>query len=157
MSYSTFVLGTDLRTTILTSAADTDGRHDFTDNFNAAGSRTPLHAHTRYDERFWIIEGTLTVWAGRETVTLRPGDYFAIPMQVPHALQAGPEGVRALQISSPAGFAELISRVGTPAELATPDTPFDVELFTKLATEMGDVILGPPGAVPADLTDDAAG
>ncbi|MEV7626894.1 cupin domain-containing protein [Actinoplanes sp. NPDC089786] len=157
MSFSTFVLGADLRTTILTSAADTDGRHDFTDNVNAAGSRTALHVHTRYDERFWIVEGSLTVWAGPEMVTLRPGDYFAIPMHVPHALQAGPEGVRALQISSPAGFAELIARAGTPAELATPDTPVDVELFTRIAVEMGDVILGPPGAVPADLTDGVAG
>jgi mannose-6-phosphate isomerase-like protein (cupin superfamily) len=147
----TFVLGTELRSTILTAGTDTDGRHDFTDNFNSADSRTPLHMHTRYDERFWVLEGSLTVWAGTETLTLRSGDYFAVPMKTPHALLSGPEGCRALQISSPAGFAELIERSGAPATKDGSEEPFDLDLFMKISAELGDVILGPPGAVPADL------
>jgi mannose-6-phosphate isomerase-like protein (cupin superfamily) len=147
----TFVLGQELRTTILAAGPETDNRHDFTDNFTAAASRTPLHMHTRYDERFWVLEGSLTVWAGTEVVTLGSGDYYAVPMNTPHTILSGPEGSRALQISSPAAFAELIKRSGTPAALSGPDTPFDLDLFMKVAAELGDVILGPPGAVPADL------
>jgi mannose-6-phosphate isomerase-like protein (cupin superfamily) len=146
-----FVLGHDFHATILTTGAETEGRHDVTEATQPAGARTPLHLHTRYDERFWVLSGSLLVWAGPETVTLRSGDFYAVPMNVPHALQSGPEGVRALQISSPAGFAELIARTGTPAHLVTPDTEFDADLFLAVSTELGDVILGPPGTTPADL------
>jgi hypothetical protein len=98
-----------------------------------------------------VISGSMTVWAGSYKVTLRAGDYYAIPMNVPHAIQAGPEGLHALQISSPAGFAELIARTGTPAHLATSETEFDADRFVAVTTELGDVVLGPPGTTPADL------
>jgi mannose-6-phosphate isomerase-like protein (cupin superfamily) len=146
-----FVLGQDARVTVLTAGAETAGRHDFTYTVQPPAVRTPLHVHTRYDERFWVVAGLLTIWAGPETVTLRSGDYYAIPMNVPHAIQSGPEGARALQISSPAGFAELISRAGTPARVATPETEFDADRFLAVAAELGDIVLGPPGTTPAHL------
>lgn len=65
-------------------------------------------------------------------------------------IQAGPEGAGALVISSPAGF-ELIERSATPAHLAAPDTELDMDLFMKVTTELGDVVLGPPGTTPADI------
>lgn len=146
-----YVLGQELRVTILTSAAETDGRHDITDSVMATGAATPLHMHTRYEERLWVVSGSLTVWAGPETVTLRSGDFFTIPKDVPHAIKSGPDGARALNITSPAGFAELIARAGTPLHLATPETELDAELFMAVTEELGDVVLGPPGMIPADL------
>ncbi|MDR0342740.1 MAG: cupin domain-containing protein, partial [Nocardiopsaceae bacterium] len=110
-----FVLGQQLRATILTTGAETSGRHDLTDSMLAAGEMTPLHLHTRYEERLFVVSGSLIVWAGPDQLTLRPGDYYHIPINVPHAVQTGPEGAHALHISSPAGFAELIARTGTPA------------------------------------------
>jgi len=78
-----------------------------------------------------------------ETVTLGPGDFYTIAMDVPHAVQSGLEGSRALVISSPAGFAEIIARAGTPVHLATPETELDAQLFMTVAAELGDVVLGP--------------
>jgi mannose-6-phosphate isomerase-like protein (cupin superfamily) len=150
-----FVLGSQLRAAILTTGAETGGRHDVTERISPPGSWTPLHLHTRYDERFWVISGSMTVWSGRDTVVLRSGDFYAAPMGVPHTIETGPDGCHALNISSPAGFAELIARAGTPAHLATADTEFDAELFAAVAAELGDVILGPPGMTPADLPDEA--
>jgi len=72
----------------------------------------------------------------------------ALAEDTAHAIKAGPEGCRSLLISSPAGFAELITRVATPAHLAGPDTEIDLELFASVSAELGDQILGPPGAVP---------
>ena len=66
-------------------------------------------------------------------------------------IQAGSEDTRALNISSPAGFAGLIARAGTPAHLAIPEPAFDAELFMAVTTELGDVVLGPPGTMPADV------
>jgi Cupin domain len=107
--------------------------------------------HTRYEERFWVVSGSFTVWAGPEKVTLSSGDYYAIPLSTPHAIAAGPQGGRALTFSSPAGFAELLARAGTPARLAVPETELDTGLFMAVAAELGDVVLGPPGMTPADL------
>ena len=98
-----------------------------------------------------MLSGSLNVWAGQEELTLLPGDFYAVPINVPHCMQAGPEGARALQISSPAGFAELVARAATPARLATPETALDADLFMTVTTELGDVVLGPPGTTPADL------
>lgn len=146
-----FVLGQELHATILTTAEDTDGRHDLVVGVQQPGATTPLHLHTRYEERFWVASGSMTVWAGPDKVTLRSGDYYHIPTNVPHTIRSGPEGSRALLISSPAGFAELIARTATPAHLATADTEIDYDLFMAVTTELGDVVLGPPGTTPADV------
>jgi mannose-6-phosphate isomerase-like protein (cupin superfamily) len=137
----------------LTRVAETDGRHDLTDGVLPPGATVPLHLHPRYEERLWVVSGSMTVWAGKDRLTLRSGDYYHIPMNVPHTFQSGSEGARALNISSPAGFAEFIARTGTPAHLGTPEPEVDVDLdlFTAVATELGDVVLGPPGTTPAEL------
>jgi quercetin dioxygenase-like cupin family protein len=142
-----------LRATILTTGAETDGRLDLTDGVLPPGATVPLHLHTRYEERLFVVTGSLTVWAGPDKLTLRAGDYYHVPLNTPHTFQAGPEGARSLNISSPAGFAETITRAGTPAQLASPDTEFDLDLLTAVAAELGDVVLGPPGTTPADVTN----
>jgi quercetin dioxygenase-like cupin family protein len=145
-----FILG-ELRATILTTGAETGGRHDLVHGALPPGATTPLHVHTRYEERLWVLSGSLTVWAGPYDRTLRAGDFQAIPRDVPHTIQAGPEGVEALNISSPAGFADLVARAGTPAELATAENWLDAERLTAVTAELGDLLLGPPGTIPADL------
>jgi glyoxylate utilization-related uncharacterized protein len=107
--------------------------------------------HTRYDERLWVIEGELTVWAHTDKRTIGPGGFVVIPMNTPHMIQAGPRGARALNISSPAGFAELIERTATPAALSGPDTQLDLDRFMQVTAELGDVVLGPPGTIPDKL------
>ena len=146
-----YVLGQDLRIRILTTGAETSGRHDLVDAFQLPDTLTPLHLHIRYEERLFVTEGACTVWVGPDTVRVGRGDYCAIPLNTPHAIKAGPDGCRSLLISSPAGFAELITRAATPAHLAGPDTEIDLELFASVSAELGDQILGPPGTVPADL------
>jgi uncharacterized cupin superfamily protein len=104
-----------------------------------------LHLHTRYEERLYVISGSLTVRVGKDKLTLRAGDYHHIPLNVPHTIQAGSEDTHALNISSPAGFAELIARAGTPTHRDSRDADVDAERFMKVTTELGDVVLGPPG------------
>jgi quercetin dioxygenase-like cupin family protein len=147
-----FVLGPErVLATILTTGAETDGRHDLIDSVLPSGSTTPLHLHTRYEERVYVISGSLTVWVGPDKLTVGSGGFYHIPLNVPHTVQAGAEDTHAILISSPAGFAELVARAGTPAHLATPETEFDADLFTAATTELGDVTLGPPGTTPAEL------
>lgn len=143
------VLGADLRATILATGAETEGRLDLSDTHLSPGATTPLHLHRRYTERFWVVSGSMTVWAGADTLELRAGDHALVPIGVPHAVRAGVEGCHALHISSPAGFAELVQRAGSPAGVAAE---FDPDRFTAIAAELGDEVLGPPGTLAADLT-----
>ena len=112
-----FVLGQHLRLSVLTAAEETDGRHDLSDVTLAAGAGTPLHLHTGYEERIWVVDGSLTVWSGPDAFTLRSGDFYTVPMNVPHTIKAGPDGARSLNITSPGRFAELI-RIMVQADLA---------------------------------------
>src|ERR1700722_14859467 len=169
-----YVLGQELRVRILTTGVETSGRHDLVDAFplpptppprprdtpgrpdlvdafQLPDTATPVHLHTRYEERLFVLEGACTVWVGPDTMRLGPGDYCAIPRDTPHAIKAGPNGCRSLLVTSPAGFAELIARAATPAHLAGPETETDLELFAAVSAELGDQILGPPGTRPADL------
>ena len=147
-----FQLGQGLRATVLTSAEETDGRHDLTEGQQVAGDMTALHLHRRYEERIWVLDGEAEVWAGDEYAVLRSGDFVHIPRNVVHTMKAGADGCHALNISSPAAFAELVARTGTPAELATAETELDMDLFMAVTHELGDVVLGAPGTLPADLT-----
>jgi quercetin dioxygenase-like cupin family protein len=150
-----FVLGPErVQATILTTGAETDGRHDLIDSVLPAGSMTPLHLHTRYEERVYVISGSLTVWVGQYTLIVGPGGFYHIPTNVPHTVQAGSEDTHAMLVSSPAGFAELVARAGTPAHLATPETEPDLERFLAVSTELGDVTFGPPGMTPDELDQD---
>lgn len=150
-----FVMGPEkVRATILTTGAETGGRHDLLDTVMPAGVMTPLHLHTRYEERVYVISGSLTVWVGPDKLTVGSGGYYHIPIHVPHTVQAGSEDTHAIIISSPAGFAELVARAGTPAHLATPETQPDFDRFMAVTTELGDAVLGPPGTTPADLDQD---
>jgi WD40 repeat protein len=56
-------------------------------------------------------------------------------------IQAGPHGARALNVTSPTGFAELIERPAVPAALAGPDPQLDLDRFMAVTTELGDVVL----------------
>ena len=146
-----YVLGQDLRIRILTTAEETNGQFDLVDAVMPPGAMTPLHLHTRYEARIWVVSGSFQLWAGDEAVTLHPGDFYTIRMNVPHAIHAGPDGGRALTLSSPAGFGKLIAQAATPVDRASPETELDLELFMAVTAELGDVVLGPPGALPADL------
>ena len=77
------------------------------------------------------------MWAGPDKVVLRSGDYLLIPTRVPHTIQSGPEDTHALHIG-------------------TPETQPDLDLFMAVTTVLGDVVLGPPGTMPADLDDKGA-
>lgn len=142
-------LGQELRVNILARGSETDGRHDMVDAFMLPNAATPPHLHTRYEERLFVTEGELTVWLDEERRVLAPGDFVSIRLNVPHMIKAGAEGARSILVTSPAGFAELIERTATPGAAAGPDTHLDVDLFTSVSAELGDVILGPPGMTPA--------
>jgi quercetin dioxygenase-like cupin family protein len=148
MSRSFWLFGT--RFTVHASHEDTAGQYDLVGGNARPGYQTPLHRHTRYAERCYVLEGEFTVWSGERTAVLRPGDVFSIPAGTAHAVAVTGSGpARALAIASPSGFAPLIMGAGTPdTGGAPPDGPPDMSRFDRICAEVGDETLGPPGALP---------
>jgi quercetin dioxygenase-like cupin family protein len=141
----------DTRLSVLASAAETGGRYDLVEGWFPVGAQVPLHRHGRYSEQLYVLDGEFTVWTSRHKTVLRPGDDLAIPAGTAHALAVTGDGPgRAIVVASPSGFARLITEVGTPTEgdQAPPPLATDMDLLFRLSAELGDEILGPPGALP---------
>jgi quercetin dioxygenase-like cupin family protein len=139
------------RLTILAGPAETEGRYDLVEGWNPPGTRVPLHRHRRYSEQIYVLEGEFTVWAGQRKLVLRPGDDVFIPVGTVHTWAVTGTGpARALAVASPSGFSRLITEVGTPDDGSgvPPSTDVNMDLLLRVAAELGDEILGPPGALP---------
>jgi quercetin dioxygenase-like cupin family protein len=149
MRKSYWLVGT--RLSVFASPGATGGRYDLVEGWFPAGAQVPPHRHGRYSEQLCVLEGEFTVWAGGRKAVLRPGDDLAIPAGTAHGMAVTGNGPgRGLIVTSPSGFARLITEAGTPAEggEVPPPTATDMDLLLRLSAELGDEILGPPGALP---------
>jgi quercetin dioxygenase-like cupin family protein len=154
MKKSYWLVGT--RLSVLAGPADTDGRYDFVEGWFPTGAQVPPHLHRRHSEQIYVLDGEFTVWAGRRKTVLRPGDDISIPTGTAHALAVTGDGPgRALVVVSPSGFARLITEVGTPDEGGgvAPSMGTDMDLLCRVAAELGDEFLGPPGALPDEFAE----
>lgn len=139
------------RLTILASHEDTAGRYDLVEGWFPPGTQTPPHRHATYAEQVYALAGEFTVWIGGNKTVLRPGDHVFIPAGAPHVVAATGDGpARGLAVASPSGFARLIAEAGTPdaGDGVPPSSPPDMEAFLRVSAEIGDELLGPPGALP---------
>ena len=65
----------------------------------------PPHRHRRLHDMFYVLEGTLTLLLGEETVEAGPGSFACVPPGVVHAFRNDSDGpVRLLNFNTPAGF-----------------------------------------------------
>ena len=139
------------RLTILAGPADTGGGYDFVEGWNPPGTRVPLHRHSRYSEQIYVLEGEFTVWAGKRVLVLRPGNDVVISPGTVHTWAVTSVGpARGLAVAAPSGFSRLITEVGIPDDGSgvPPSTEVDMGLLQRVCAELGDEILGPPGALP---------
>ena len=69
----------------------------------------PWHIHTREDEYFYVIEGTIVVHVGEETYPAPPGSFVFLPRGIPHAWDVSGDGVATLlMITVPAMLEEFL-------------------------------------------------
>jgi mannose-6-phosphate isomerase-like protein (cupin superfamily) len=105
------------------SAADTGGRYTLVEITAPAGLESPLHVHYREDEGFYVLEGSVTMQVGEETVELGAGRHGFGPRDIPHRFAVGPEGARMLWVLTPGGFEDLIHEASVPAARPTVPPP----------------------------------
>lgn len=143
MTQPLWFLGAHFR--IIADHTTTGGQYDLIEGYFPPGTQTPLHRHTRYSEQLYLLEGEFTAWAGEQKAVLKAGDSFLIPTGIPHTVAAlSNQPARVLVVAAPSGFARLIATTGTLDQAEPPD----MVLIERIATEIGDEILGPPGTYP---------
>ena len=101
------------------SAADTGGQYTLVEITAPAGLQAPLHVHYTDDEGFYVLEGTVTIVVGEQTVELTAGQHAYGPRDVPHQFIIGPDGAKMLWVLTPGGFEDFIEDVSVPAERPT--------------------------------------
>ncbi len=101
------------------SSADTGGQYTLVEITAPAGFVSPLHVHYRDDEGFYVLEGSVTIVVGDETVELAPGQHAYGPRDVPHQFIVGDNGAKMLWVLAPGGFDDFIEDVSVPAEAPT--------------------------------------
>src|ERR671915_1103353 len=105
------------------SAADTAGRYTLVEITAPPGLEAPLHVHYTEDEGFYVLEGSVTMFVGDETVELASGQHAFGPRDVPHRFSVGPDGARMIWVLTPGGFENLIEEASVPAEAPTVPPP----------------------------------
>ncbi len=120
-----------------------------------AGDQPPLHVHEHEDEGFYVLEGDLTLWVGdADPVRLVPGEFALAPHGIPHTYRVGDSRGLFLVTSAPGTFVSFLRDAGRPArapELPVLDGPPDADRLSRVATDHGITLLGPPGTLPTDL------
>ena len=138
---------TNNRMTILARAEQTGGAFGAVEGIGPAGSSPPLHVHSREDELFVLLEGSLLVRCGDETFRAEPGSVTFLPRGVPHTfLVEGDEPARLISICLPGGFEEFFSAAGRPAadDGLPPNEPPDVARLQQVGADFGLQFVGPP-------------
>ena len=96
----------------------------------------PPHTHRAMIDMFYVLEGTLTLRVGEETVEAGPGTFALVPPGTIHTFSnPGEEPVRFLSLVSPGGFEQYFRDVASalgdgpldPAVLAPIVARYDVE------------------------------
>lgn len=136
------------RMTFLITGEETDGAFFVADISVVPGGGTPPHIHEREDESFRVLEGTLTVQVGGDTITASAGDFVYLPRGIAHSFKnTGDSTARAEVLIAPAGLEGFFVEVFEPAtDRCSPPpigTPELIKRALAAAPKYGLQLLGP--------------
>ena len=119
--------------TFLITGDETDGAFFMAEVSVAQGGGTPPHIHHREDESFHVLEGTLTIQVGGQTITASAGDFAFLPRGIAHSFKnTGDSYAKALVLTTPAGLEGFFSEVFEPAtDRSAPPPPSGKELISR--------------------------
>jgi quercetin dioxygenase-like cupin family protein len=100
--------GPGVKVTFLVTGEQSGGACFIFEAVTPPGGGPPPHIHHREEESFYLVEGTLSIQAGRRTFQASPGDFVHIPRGTVHSFRNnGTVDARLLTTVSPAGPAGL--------------------------------------------------
>jgi quercetin dioxygenase-like cupin family protein len=102
--------------TFLATGEETSGSFFLAEVCVVPGGGTPPHIHHREDESFRVLEGTLTIFVGGNTIVASRGDFAFLPRGVAHSFKNTGNGeAKALVLTTPAGIEGFFAEVFDPA------------------------------------------
>ncbi len=102
--------------TFLITGKETGGAFFLAEMSVQPGGGPPPHIHHREDESFHILEGTLTIQVGGNTITASAGDFAFLPRGIAHSFKNTGDGcAKALVLTTPAGLENYFAEVFEPA------------------------------------------
>jgi mannose-6-phosphate isomerase-like protein (cupin superfamily) len=104
----------DTRMTVKAGFAQTGGAFTLLEFAAPVGFGPPRHVHHVEDEGFYVLDGELVVECGDRRWAAGPGGFVLLPRGIPHVFVVTRGPVRGLQITSPAGFEDLVAEIGRP-------------------------------------------
>jgi quercetin dioxygenase-like cupin family protein len=118
--------------TFLITGEETGGDFFMAEMSVSPGGGTPPHIHSREDESLRMLEGTLTVQVGGDTLALSAGDFVFLPRGIAHSFKnSGRESAKALILVTPAGLENFFAEVFEPAVNGFPAPPPSRELIAR--------------------------
>lgn len=110
--------------TFLITGEETGGSFFLSEISVPPNAGPPPHIHSREDESFHLLEGTLTIQVGGTTIAASPGDFVHLPRGIMHTFRnTGAANARALVITAPAGLEKYFAEVFDPAADRTSSPP----------------------------------
>jgi quercetin dioxygenase-like cupin family protein len=129
---------------IIAGAASTGGSFGIVEATEPPGTAAPLHVHHGEAEAFYILEGTIELTCGEQTLTAAAGDFVYTPRGVPHKyVVGGDRPARVLLLFSRPGFESFFAEAGAP--LDQPPRPPDLERLRRIAGSYECGLLELPG------------
>jgi quercetin dioxygenase-like cupin family protein len=130
---------------IVAGADSTGGLFSVVESTEEPGSAAPLHVHHGEAEAFFILEGTIELTCGADTLTATAGDFVYTPKDVPHKYAViGEQTARVLLLFSRPGFESFFAEGGAPLD-QPPAGPPDPVTFRRLVEKYDMELLEAPG------------
>jgi quercetin dioxygenase-like cupin family protein len=119
--------------TFLITGKETGGAFFLSELSVPPGGGPPPHIHHREDESFHLLEGTLTIQVGGDTLTASPGDFIYLPRGIAHSFKnTGDVTAKALVLNTPAGLENFFAEVFDLAvDRSAPPPPVSKELIAR--------------------------
>jgi quercetin dioxygenase-like cupin family protein len=128
----------------LTQGHETNGGPSLIKITVQRGSEPPKHVHSREDESYFILKGSIRYFVGADEFIVSEGEYIYLPKNVPHSFQLLSEKAEVLMWLSPAGLEQWFWDNSIPAAdgnaLPTPQgppPPHVIEHFVSSLREYG--------------------
>lgn len=124
----------------LAMGSETDGRHALIKILVERGAEPPAHTHSREDESYFILKGSIEYTIGADKLTVKEGEYVYLPKDVPHSFRILSEQADLLMWISPAGLDQWFWDNSTPAPdgkaLPVPQGPPPADVIKHFVTSL---------------------
>jgi quercetin dioxygenase-like cupin family protein len=124
----------------LAKGSETEGRHALIKILVERGAEPPAHTHSREDESYFILKGSIRYTVGEEKLTVNEGGYVYLPKDVPHSFEILSDRAEVLMWLSPAGLDQWFWDNSAPApdgkSIPVPQGPPPTDVIQHFVTSL---------------------